>query len=174
MRSHRMLQFMALALWEQHHHHNHNEEADVCAKQAAAITDGAHRPVSFAPGSALIRRTLTDPPPCHCRTKKVYTKTFSWPVDCRAVSTRRDAVLLVHLRAGHTPLLKAYANQLDTTVDPKCPSCGEEPQTVEHWLQRCPNAVALRQQLFGEPSPSLSVLTTNPGIVLALARKTLL
>ncbi len=31
-----------------------------------------------------------------------------------------------------TPLLKANANQFDTTVDPKCPSCGEEPQTVEH------------------------------------------
>ncbi len=75
---------------------------------------------------------------------------------------------------GHNPLLKAYANQLDTSVDPKCPSCGEEPQTVEHWLQRCPNAVALRQNLFGEPSSPLSVLTTNPGSVLALARKTLL
>ncbi len=33
-------------------------------------------------------------------------------------------------------------------------------------------AVALRQQLFGEPSPPLSVLTTNPDSVLALARKT--
>ncbi len=78
------------------------------------------------------------------------------------------------LQAGHTTLLKAYANQLDTTVDPKCPSCGEELQTVEQWLQRCPNAVARRQQLFGEPSPPLSVLATNPGSVLALARKTLL
>ncbi len=78
----------------------------------------------------------TNPPPCHCRTKEVYTKTFSWPTDCRAVSSRRDAVLLARRRAGHTPLLKAYANQIDTTVDPKCPSCGEEPQTVEHWLQR--------------------------------------
>ncbi len=72
------------------------------------------------------------------------------------------------------PLLKPYENQLDTTVDPKCPSCGEGPQTVEHWLQRCPNAVALGQKLFGEPSPPLSVLTTNPGGVLVLARKTLL
>ncbi len=72
------------------------------------------------------------------------------------------------------PLLKANANQLETTVDPKSPSCGREPQTVEHWLHRCPNAVALRQQLFGEPSPPLSFLTTNPGSVLALARKTLL
>ncbi len=63
------------------------------------------------------------------------------------------------LRSGHTPLLKAYADQIDTAGDPKCPICGEEPQTVEHWLQRGP----LRQQLFGEPSPPLSVLTTNPG-----------
>ncbi len=83
-------------------------------------------------------------------------------------------VLLTRQRAGHTPLLKAYDNQLDTTVDPKCPICGEEPQTVELWLQRCPNGVALRQQLFREPSPPLSVLTTNPGSVLAFVRKTVL
>ncbi len=157
-----------------HHEIADNEEADACAEQAAPITDGAPRPVSFTAVSALIRRTLTDPPFCHCRTKAVHTKTFSWPADCRAVSTRRDAVLLARLRAGHTPLPKAYANQLDTTVDPKCPSCGEEPQTVEHWLQRCPNAVALRQQLFGKLPPPLPILTSNPGSVLALARKTLL
>ncbi len=46
----------------------------------------------------------------------------------------RSAGLLARLLAGHTPLFKAYVDQLDTTVDPKCPSCGEEPQTVEHWL----------------------------------------
>ncbi len=90
------------------------------------------------------------------------------------MADRLSVCLLARLRAGHTPLLKAYANQLDTTVDPKCPSCGEEPETVEHWLQRCPNAVAQRQKLFGEPSPPLSVLTTNPGSMLALASKTLL
>ncbi len=59
-------------------------------------------------------------------------------------------------------------------IDSKCPSCGEELQTVERWLQWHPNAVALRQQLFGEPFPPLSVLTINPDSVLALARKTLL
>ncbi len=50
----------------------------------------------------------------------------------------------------------------------------DELRTVENWLQRCRHAVALRHQLFGEPSPPLSVHTTNPGSVLALARKTLL
>ncbi len=86
-----------------HHGITGNEEANACAKQAAAITDGAPRPVSFAAASALIRQTLTDPPPCYYRTKEVYTKTFSWPADSRAASTRRDGVLLARLRAGHTP-----------------------------------------------------------------------
>ncbi len=81
-----------------------------------------------------------------------YSRTIDW------THTRKPDMKRL-LRPGHTPLPKAYANQLGTAVDPKCPICGEEPQTVGHWLQRCP----LRQQLFGEPSPPLSVLTTNPG-----------
>ncbi len=63
-----------------------NEEADACAKQAAAIHDGAPRPLSFAAVSALIHRTLADRSPCPLA---------SW---------------------SH-PLLKTYANQLDTTVE---------------------------------------------------------
>ncbi len=86
---------------------------------------------------------------------------------------RRGAVLLAYLPAGYTPLFKDYDTQLGTTVNPKCPSCGEESHTVEHWQQRSPSVVALRQQLYGESSPSLPVLTTNPGSLLALARKTL-
>ncbi len=63
-------------LWISGHHRiAGNEEAEACAKQAAAITDDAPRPLSFAAASALNHRTLTDPPPCHCRTKEVYTKT---------------------------------------------------------------------------------------------------
>ncbi len=157
-----------------HHGVAGNKEADACATKAATITDGAPRPVSFAAASALISRTGTDPPPSHYRTKEVYTKAFSWPADCRTASTQHDAVLLARLRAGHTPLLKAYANRIDTAVDPKCPSCEEESQTVENWLQRCPNAVTMRQQLFGEQPPPLPVLTNSPGSVLALAMKTLL
>ncbi len=89
-----------------------DEEADACSKQGAAIIDRT-------PGKSLLRRrTLTDPPPCHCRIKEVYTKTVSWQVNCRAATTQRDAVLLTRLRAGNTPLLKTYANQIDTTVGP--------------------------------------------------------
>ncbi len=76
-------------------------------------------------------------------------------------------------RAGHTPLLKAYANLLDPSADPLCPLCKREPQTIEHWLRRCPRLDATRQNIFGSPSPPLKVPTTDPERVLALARVTL-
>ncbi len=90
-----------------------------------------------------------------------------------ATSSRADAVLLARLRAGHTPLLKAYANLLDPSADPLCPLCKEELQMTEHWLRRCPRLDATRQNIFGSPSPPHKVLTTDPESVLALARVTL-
>ncbi len=87
--------------------------------------------------------------------------------DCIVTSNRADAVLLVCLRAGHTPLLKAYAHLLDPAADPTCSLCKEEPQTLEHVLQRCPSLDVLRQHTFDSPSPPL---TTDPEKVLALAR----
>ncbi len=117
-------------------------------------------------------RMLTYPPPLNLRTAEVYSG-FSWSKDCMATSNRVDAVLLVRLRAGHTPLLKTYANLLDPSADPLCPLCKEEPQTIEHWLWRFPRLDATRQNIFGSPSPPLKVLTTDPERVLALARVTL-
>ncbi len=72
------------------------------------------------------------------------------------------------------PLFKAYAHLLDPAADPTCPLYKEEPQTLEHWLQRCPNLDVLRQHPFGSPLPPLGVLTTDPEKVLALARATVL
>ncbi len=48
----------------------------------------------------------------------------------------------------------------------------QRPQTLEHWLQRCPNLDVLRQYTFGSPSSPLGVFTTDPEKVLALARAT--
>ncbi len=46
-----------------------------------------------------------------------------------ATGSLAGVVLLAHLRAGHNPLLKAYANP---SADPLCPLCKEELQTIEH------------------------------------------
>ncbi len=98
---------------------------------------------------------------------------FCWSKECMATSNRADAVLLARLRAGHTPLLKADANLLDPSADPLHPLCKEEPQTIEHWLRRCPRLDATRQDIFGSPSPPLKVLTTDPERLLVLAKVTL-
>ncbi len=89
---------------------------------------------------------------------------FSWKTDYIATSNRADVVLLARLRAGHTPLLKAYAHLLDPAADPTCPMCKEQLQTLEHWLQRCSNLDVLRQHTFVNPSPPLAVLTTETEI----------
>ncbi len=81
-------------------------------------------------------------------------------------------MVLARLRAGHIPLLKAYANLLDPSADPLCPLYKEEPQTIEHWLRWCPRLDATRQNIYGSPSPPIKVLTTDPERVLALTRVT--
>ncbi len=91
---------------------------------------------------------------------------FSWSKDCMATSNRAVAVLLARLRAGYTPLLKAYANLLDLSANPLCPLCKEEPQAIELLLRRCPRLDATRQNIFGSPSPALKVLTTDPARVI--------
>ncbi len=90
-----------------------------------------------------------------------------------AINNRVDAVLLARLLADYTPLLKAYASLLDPSADLLCPFCKEEPQTIDHWLRRCPRLDATRQNIFRNPSPPLKVLTTDHERVLALARVTL-
>ncbi len=90
-----------------------------------------------------------------------------------AINNRVDVFLLAHLRAGHTPLLKAYANFLDPSADPLCPEYKEEPPTIEHWLLRCPRLNARRQNIFGSLSPPLKVLNADPERVLVFARVTL-
>ncbi len=97
-----------------------NELADTAAKAAALTTSDPPRPISYASARSLIHRTLIDPPPTNSRTVVAYGG-FSWPKDCMATSNRADVVLLARLRAGHTPLLKAYANLLDPSADPLYP-----------------------------------------------------
>ncbi len=129
-----------------------NELADTAAKAAALTTSDPPRPISYASAKSLIGRTLTDPPSTNSKTAGVYGE-FSWSKDCMATSNRADAVLLARLRAGHTPVLKAYANHLDPSADPLCPLCKEEPQPIEHWLRRCPRLDATRQSFSTPQGP---------------------
>ncbi len=70
----------------------------------------------------------------------------------------RGAILLVRMQTGHNLILKAYANPVDTTVNPISPNCGEVLQA---------NAEVIRQQLLGEPSTPFRSSPPIPGSVLS-------
>ncbi len=74
------------------------------------------------------------------------------------------------MRAGRTPLLKAYANFFDFYPDPLSPLYKVERQAIDHWLRRCPRLDVTT--IFGGSSSSLKVLTTDLEVMLALARAT--
>ncbi len=62
-----------------------------------------------------------------------------------ATTNRAVAVLPARIRAGHTPLLKAYANLVGPSADTLYPLFNGEPQIIEHWLRRCTRLDATRQ-----------------------------
>ena len=87
--------------------------------------------------------------------------------------SKKDAVMLAQIRSGHSRLFKVYANLMDHTVDPTCPSCKEAAHTVEHWMH-CQSTLAARYELFGTTKPRLELLSEEPSLSVALAKRTLL
>ena len=51
--------------------------------------------------------------------------------------SRKQQVILVRLRTGHNRLNSHIHRKLKLVPSPTCP-CGQEEQTTEHVLQRCP------------------------------------
>ncbi len=47
----------------------------------------------------------------------------------------------------------AYANLFNPSADPLCPLCKEEPQTIEHWLRKCPKFDATRKSFSTPQGP---------------------
>ena len=113
---------------------------------------------------------IKDPPIQHERTAEVYSA-YSSSRECQ-IRSRRDQTLLAKLRTGKYKGLRAYKSLLDGS-DPTCPLCNQEPQDLQHWLQRCQATEKLRFNLFGLDSGGLDCLTKHPVQLVALARRTL-
>ena len=125
----------------------------------------AKKGVSISSAKARIRRTIKDPPIAHARTSAVYQGVRG----DEGSFTRRESVLLAQLRSGHCRKLAANHKTVDDNADPICPQCGREPETVEHWLQRCPASAARRMAEFGVASPPMNVMFQDPVAVLAFS-----
>jgi hypothetical protein len=127
--------------------------------------------VSWSAARSQLRAECLKGAPLHARVRAVYGTGERRPTPFHG--TRREQVLLAQLRSGHCSKLAAYCRIVNPTADPTCPRCGEEPEDLEHWLQRCPARAQKRWQIFGCLSPPLSVLTSNPDLVSTYAAQSL-
>ena len=128
--------------------------------------------ITYGTAKALIERMIKDPPPTHEIVKNSY-KHISLKRD-EKITCRKDAALVAQLRAGHCRHLAAYNHRIDNTKSPTCSKCGEEDETVIHWLLKCPATIMKRISIFGNSILSLGTLTEHPEKVLTFARATLL
>ena len=114
-----------------------NEVADKAVKEATKLTPEIANdpPISYEIAKPPIKRTIKDPPPEHNLVKQTYSK-HVYKKDL-AVGSRKESAALAQLRSGHSPLLAAYRHRINEEESDTCPSCKEEPQTLEHWL-KCP------------------------------------
>ena len=60
--------------------------------------------------------------------------------------SRRHAGLYMQLRSGHIPLA-AYLVRIGCMLSATCPTCGEGPETVYHYLRECPT-YALHRSVY--------------------------
>ena len=60
---------------------------------------------------------------------------------------RKQQVVLVRLHTGHNRLISHMHSKLKLAPSPTCP-CGQENQTIEHVLQRCPLHKATRGNVW--------------------------
>ena len=124
--------------------------------------------VTWSTAKATLRRELLSARYSHARVQAVYgveddsedpsRQALKFPAPVTISGSRASTVLMAQLRSGHCAQLKAYSAVVNSTADPTCDRCGEEPEDVDHWLQRCPaTAPPIRQSNFGTPSPPLSI-----------------
>ena len=131
-----------------------NEKADIEAKRAAEglhrnWRNEHHRLIRGLPASKSATKQ-------HLRKKarKEYEKEFRkslryeratkfnpkapssnfWRITAKL--TRQQASVLIQLRTGHVPL-QAYLHCFKLVETPVCPTCGDEPETVTHYLMYC-------------------------------------
>ena len=107
-----------------------NEQADILTKEGARGEQHANN-VSFSEKKTLIR-ALTMP-----RSQR----------DDYYLLSRRQQVILVRLCTGHNRLNSHMHHKLKLVPSPTCP-CGQEEQTTEHVLQRCPLHKATREDVW--------------------------
>jgi hypothetical protein len=80
---------------------------------------------------------------------------------------------IAQLRLTHVPL-NSYLKRIGRVDNARCPACGEDEESIEHYLLRCPNYAHERWPLSQHARKKRKVLTLNtllgdPEFILPLA-----
>jgi hypothetical protein len=130
-----------------------NGKADDEAKKAAGLglDNGAQRGrISFEVVKGLIWKQVKEGPPNHHCTSQVYSngsRHFQG-------TSRREEVLLAQLRGGCSLLPGETQKRVQGTVF-TCPHCGEEEETLEIVLHRCPDLESQKKRNFVQVLPGI-------------------
>ena len=139
-----------------------NERADQEARRAASTDPTgnagprAQVPVSYQAARCRIWSQVRDQVR-HERSRLVYTCT---PLSANV--SRLADVTLARIRSAKSRHLATYLHDIGLRDSPICPKCGTEPETLEHWFQRCPATLTARIECFGVGGPPLDLLSRNP------------
>ncbi|KAK7092498.1 hypothetical protein V1264_008235 [Littorina saxatilis] len=112
-----------------------NERADGLAKEGA-VEDQPENSVSFSEQKTIIKALMRP------RTNRDDYHTMS----------REQHVNLIRLRTGHNRLNAHMNRKFKLAPSPTC-ACGQEDQTAEHILQRCPLLDEERKEVWPSPTP---------------------
>ena len=83
---------------------------------------------------------------------------------------RRLASLIFQLRVGHAPL-NGYLHRFKKVDSARCPACGDQCETAEHFLLRCPKYAHERWPLLvkiNRTAPSMTDILSNQKTIIPL------
>ena len=128
-----------------------NEKADELAKQGTLI-EQADNTTSFAEEKTILKRKM----------KQRWTQEHQDhnPNDPYYSLSRQEQVIIFRLRTNHHRLRSHLFNKFKIGDSDLCP-CGEDSETTEHVLQRCPNYQTTRNSIWPVPREMTNKLHGN-------------
>ena len=135
-----------------------NEAADRLANEGAKMCQD-DVPVTHQIVKAKIKARSWEV--THERARNTYKDRRKPKVDVEKKWPRSVRSLFARLRTGHAMELRAYRHRLDEEVDPMCEICGEEEETIEHVLCKCPADEQFRRVNYREEL-KIPNMTTDP------------
>ena len=151
-----------------------NEEADKLAKNAltsntlsnfTSVPHNDHYPKIKSQIWEKWQSTWHNISPLSNKLRSIKNTVKPWQSSC-ITKSRHAEILLCRLRIGHTRFTHGHLMEGRRTND--CPSCDEEPLTIEHILSTCPDYNEDRMSCFNNRHPSVKDLLCETNISFTL------